>query len=36
MQEQLCMIQDDKYLKAWVKEEIRQLADSQANSAYWL
>lgn len=36
MQEQLYMIQDDKYLKAWVKEEIRQLADSQANSAYWL
>lgn len=36
MQEQLCMIQDDKYLKAWVKAEIHHLAASQASTATWL
>ena len=36
MQQELHMIQDDKYLKSWVKEQIRQLAASQANTEYWL
>ena len=36
MQQELHMIQDDKYLKSWVKEQIRQLAVSQANTEYWL
>lgn len=36
MQQDLQMIQDDKYLKSWVKDQIRQLAASQASAEHWL